>query len=296
MSHPPTPLPSLPGRSSKPHPLSLAGLGCTGCAGLALTGFIALAVLGALLPSPEEETAPVAVTASPSPTEEPPLELVGLYLPEAEELLEEWELALGELLPVASNDVEDLVWTRSTMLVCDQEVGEGTVDLVVAPDGMECVEEIGEGWPELPRFAGDTTDQAREWIEDAGLTMVVESAFGDVAAPEEATDHPVCGQRPKKVIAPFDDDLEITLFVVSTDEECPEKIGDASPEPEPEPQPGPEPEPQPEPEPEPEPAPVEGVHPGAFCSQHWQYGRTTKGTLMQCTTTAEDTRFRWRSA
>lgn len=57
-----------------------------------------------------------------------------------------------------------------------------------------------------------------------------------------------------------------------------------------------EPEPEPEPEPQPEPAPVPGVHPGAFCSQHWQFGHTNKGTLMQCTTTAEDERFRWRAA
>ena len=28
-----------------------------------------------------------------------------------------------------------------------------------------------------------------------------------------------------------------------------------------------------------------GVHPGAFCSQHWAYGRTSAGTLMRCTTT-----------
>ena len=38
------------------------------------------------------------------------------------------------------------------------------------------------------------------------------------------------------------------------------------------------------------------VHPGAFCSEHWQYGRTAGGTLMRCTTTSTDARFRWRSA
>ncbi len=38
------------------------------------------------------------------------------------------------------------------------------------------------------------------------------------------------------------------------------------------------------------------VHPGAFCSEHWRYGRTSAGTLMRCTTTSTDTRFRWRSA
>lgn len=38
------------------------------------------------------------------------------------------------------------------------------------------------------------------------------------------------------------------------------------------------------------------VHPGAFCSEHWQYGHTSAGTLMRCTTTSTDSRFRWRSA
>jgi hypothetical protein len=38
------------------------------------------------------------------------------------------------------------------------------------------------------------------------------------------------------------------------------------------------------------------VHPGAFCSEHWQYGYTSTGTRMRCTTTATDSSFRWRSA
>jgi hypothetical protein len=38
------------------------------------------------------------------------------------------------------------------------------------------------------------------------------------------------------------------------------------------------------------------VRPGAYCSEHWQYGRTSAGTLMRCTTTSTDARFRWRSA
>jgi hypothetical protein len=38
------------------------------------------------------------------------------------------------------------------------------------------------------------------------------------------------------------------------------------------------------------------VHPGAFCSEHGWYGYTSKGTLMRCTTTATDTRYRWRAA
>lgn len=49
-----------------------------------------------------------------------------------------------------------------------------------------------------------------------------------------------------------------------------------------------------------EPSPVEetihGVHPGAFCSQHDSYGLTTSGTLMQCKTSATDSRYRWRKA
>jgi hypothetical protein len=39
-----------------------------------------------------------------------------------------------------------------------------------------------------------------------------------------------------------------------------------------------------------------GVHPGAFCGDHWAYGRTVDGVLMRCTTTATDSRFRWRQS
>jgi uncharacterized protein DUF1524 len=38
------------------------------------------------------------------------------------------------------------------------------------------------------------------------------------------------------------------------------------------------------------------VHPGSFCGEHWDYGYTSAGALMRCTTTAADARFRWRSA
>jgi hypothetical protein len=38
------------------------------------------------------------------------------------------------------------------------------------------------------------------------------------------------------------------------------------------------------------------VHPGAYCSEHGSYGYTSAGTRMRCTTTATDSRFRWRSA
>jgi hypothetical protein len=42
--------------------------------------------------------------------------------------------------------------------------------------------------------------------------------------------------------------------------------------------------------------PIAGVHPGAFCSQHEALGTTADGTLMRCSTTATDTRYRWRKA
>jgi len=38
------------------------------------------------------------------------------------------------------------------------------------------------------------------------------------------------------------------------------------------------------------------VHPGAFCSEHGYYGYTSKSTLMQCKTSATDSRYRWRAA
>jgi len=40
------------------------------------------------------------------------------------------------------------------------------------------------------------------------------------------------------------------------------------------------------------------VSPGAFCAaeDHWDYGYTSAGTLMRCTTTDTDSRFRWRAA
>lgn len=40
------------------------------------------------------------------------------------------------------------------------------------------------------------------------------------------------------------------------------------------------------------------VWPGAFCvaEDHWDYGYTSAGTLMRCTSTDADSRFRWRSA
>jgi hypothetical protein len=36
------------------------------------------------------------------------------------------------------------------------------------------------------------------------------------------------------------------------------------------------------------------VHPGAFCSPHWAYGRTSTGVPMQCKPSTTDSRFRWR--
>ncbi|MDI2128595.1 hypothetical protein [Yinghuangia seranimata] len=46
----------------------------------------------------------------------------------------------------------------------------------------------------------------------------------------------------------------------------------------------------------PEPGSIAGVHPGAFCSQHNMFGRTSTGTLMVCSTAPGDDRFRWRAA
>jgi hypothetical protein len=48
--------------------------------------------------------------------------------------------------------------------------------------------------------------------------------------------------------------------------------------------------------PAPAPAPVQGVHPGAFCSPDGELGYTVKGTPMRCSTTASDSRDRWRAA
>jgi hypothetical protein len=39
-----------------------------------------------------------------------------------------------------------------------------------------------------------------------------------------------------------------------------------------------------------------GVHPGAFCAPGGALGYTVAGTLMRCTTTAVDSRNRWRRA
>lgn len=39
-----------------------------------------------------------------------------------------------------------------------------------------------------------------------------------------------------------------------------------------------------------------GVTAGAFCSEHGDYGLTSKGTLMRCKTSATDSRYRWRRA
>jgi hypothetical protein len=43
------------------------------------------------------------------------------------------------------------------------------------------------------------------------------------------------------------------------------------------------------------PAPAPAVHPGAYCSIAGATGVTSKGTAMVCTTTATDSRLRWRS-
>ena len=43
------------------------------------------------------------------------------------------------------------------------------------------------------------------------------------------------------------------------------------------------------------PAPPPVVHPGALCTPEGATGVTAKGTAMQCTTTAQDPKARWRS-
>lgn len=59
--------------------------------------------------------------------------------------------------------------------------------------------------------------------------------------------------------------------------------------------PAPKPVAKPAPKPA-SPSPVQGVHPGSFCSPAGAFGYTNKGTLMQCSYKAGDTRARWRSA
>ncbi|OKI17262.1 serine/threonine kinase [Nocardiopsis sp. TSRI0078] len=280
-----------------------------------------LLFIGILVGPSETETESVAAAPPPSPSASPTPtapDLVGLPLPEAEEELDESDFTLGAVGLAAAGDAP--AWNRSAMLVCAQEADDTEVDLHVAPAGTDCPDdpEASEEWPDLPGFVDGTVSEAREWVEGAGISgLRVASAFGGVDAPdlEEADDHLVCAQSPGEAerTAPYVDRLKVHVRVVGPDEECPDEIGDPRPEPEPEPQPEPEPEPEPapepapQPEPQPEPAPepepepeapshVQGVHPGAFCSQHWQYGYTSAGTLMQCTTTAEDSRFRWRQA
>jgi hypothetical protein len=62
--------------------------------------------------------------------------------------------------------------------------------------------------------------------------------------------------------------------------------------------PAPAPVPAPAPGQAPAPAPAQGpvVHPGAFCSPQGAVGVTSSGTAMVCTTTATDSRARWRAA
>ncbi|MFL1379533.1 MULTISPECIES: serine/threonine kinase [unclassified Nocardiopsis] len=290
------------------------GIGCGGCASLAVVGFMFLAFLGMLL-GPPPETEPVTVAASSSPSTSPTPtapDVVGLGLPEAEDELDDTGFDLGEVVLAAAEDGS--AWNRSALLVCFQQVDDTVVDLSVVPEGTDCPDdpEAAQEWPTLPGFVGGTVAEVREWSEGAGTSGVqVRAAFGDVddPDPDEADDHLVCKQYPAEggETAPYRDTMVVKLHVVAPGEECPDKIGDPRPEPEPEPAPAPQPEPEPEPapqpapQPEPEPEPeapsyVQGVHPGAFCSQHWQYGYTTAGTLMQCTTTAADSRFRWRQA
>ncbi|WP_161630103.1 serine/threonine kinase [Nocardiopsis lucentensis] len=285
------------------------GIGCGGCASVAVSAFVFLSLIGLLAGPPDSEPVTAASSSSPSPSESPtPItpEVIGLDLPAAEEELDDASFSLGEVVLAASGD--DVAWNRSAMLVCYQEVDDTVVDLGVAPDGVDCPEapDAAQEWPTLPDFVDDTVSEAQEWTESAGVSGVeVSAAFGDVDAPaqEDAADHLVCEQSPEAAgeTAPYRDGLVVEVFVVGSDEECPAEIGDPRPEPEPEPEPEPAPAPAPAPDPEPEPEPeapshVRGVHPGAFCDEYWQYGYTSAGTLMQCKTTATDDRFRWRAA
>ncbi|WP_306366075.1 serine/threonine kinase [Nocardiopsis sp. CC223A] len=277
-----------------------------------MAGFLFLIFLGALL-GPPPETEPVAAAPSPSPSASPTPadpDVIGLALPDAEDELGDADFTLGEVVLATAEDGS--AWNRSAMLVCFQRADGTVVDLSVVPEGTDCPDDTAavQEWPALTDFVGGTVSEVQEWSEDAGISGVdVRSAFGDVDDPDadEAADHLVCAQSPDEATAPYRDSMVVKVHVVGPDEECPEEIGDPSPEPEPEPEPEPAPAPQPEPEPEPAPQPepepepeapshVQGVHPGAFCSEHWQFGYTSAGTLMQCTTTATDSRFRWRQA
>ncbi|MFW5417791.1 serine/threonine kinase [Nocardiopsis sp. CNT-189] len=240
-------------------------------------------------------------------------DVVGMSLPEAVDALHGAGLEEGSLRLLAAD--EDAPWIRSAMEVCDQEKAEGAVDLALVQEGTDCPGEPGKAaeWPELPDFADGTVSEALKWLDGAGLTEVrVKAAFGDADDPgkDAAGDHGVCAQKHAESRAPFADDLRVSLYVVAPGSECPEAVGDPAPAPEPEA----EPEPAPQTEGEQSEADgsddsggtgsgggsdqggVQGVHPGAFCDEHWQYGHTAKGTLMQCTPKAGDDRFRWRAA
>lgn len=289
----------------------------TGCGVSAFIVGIGFLLLLSLIPfeTPAREAESVAAMPSPSSSESPTPtapDVVGLSLPDAEEAVADAYFSLGERDLAAAEDGS--AWNRSAMLVCSQEVVGTVVHLNIAPTGTDCPDDphASEEWPTLPGFVGGTVSEARKWAESAGISGIeVSSAFGDVDPPDldEADDYLVCAQHPGEAesAAPYRDKFVVKVHVVGSDEKCPDEIGDPhfEPESEPEPEPTPEPEweaePEPAPEPEPEPEPeapsyAQGVHPGAFCSEHWQYGYTPKGTLMQCTTTAEDSRFRWRQA
>ena len=98
---------------------------------------------------------------------------------------------------------------------------------------------------------------------------------------------------------------------VTTSQTAPASTPKPGPKPDPTPSPSADPKPTHSPSPTHTPAPkptthkptptapatVSGdVHAGAFCSQHGWYGYTSKGTRMRCTTTATDSRYRWRAA
>lgn len=305
--------------------------GCLGCGGTVPILLIALIGCGALLSATDTDEG----GGDASREEGGAPDVVGMALPEAVDALDGAGFGEGDLRLLAADGDAPWIRSAMVVCGQEEAasavdlslVQEGT-DCPGDPDGAA-------EWPELPDFTDGAVSEAVKWLDGAGLTEVrVKSAFGDAGDPgkDEAGDHGVCGQKPAGHKAPFADDLQVSLYAVAPGVECPETVGDPAPKPEPEPEKEPEKEPETGPEPEPEPAPqteeeqsgsggsdgsgdpgtgsgegsdsgggseqggVQGVHPGAFCDEHWQYGYTAKGTLMQCTPKAGDDRFRWRAA
>ncbi|WP_156724539.1 PASTA domain-containing protein [Streptomyces apocyni] len=212
--------------------------------------------------------------------------------------------------------------------VCFEERMAKTVDFGVVKAKEPCPKR-DKGplpWPRLPDLVGLTTDRATDALRDEGIdsaTVHVVSPYKDVTVPAKTGDWEICSTDPQAGA-----DVTSALRVVEAEAvkagtSCPKTSGGyldpandpaytPPPKPKPAPKPtltqpapaapsAPAPAPAPAPQPSrtteaPAPAPVQGVWPGSFCSEHGAYGRTAKGTLMRCTTTATDDRYRWRAA